>query len=91
MSALTPDEQVQRLLKYIAEIDFSSDGVTRILDLIIESDAWREFHTPNGNIIRHTAFGDFVNEQAPRGIAPPRGIATLAQQLRSIAARLESA
>lgn len=65
-------ERVNLLQEYVASGADDLDMVTRLLGKVIESGAWREFTTPNGFLVRHRTFHDFVTADRWDGLGTSR-------------------
>lgn len=46
----------------------SLGNVPALLRTLLEEEAWREFTLPNGSVVTHERFPDFVSAQPPRGL-----------------------
>lgn len=68
MSLLSDDEKVQHLQQRWAEGALDLQAFERLLVEVIESGAWRSFHTPNGAPVQPPSFRHFVTEQPFRGL-----------------------
>lgn len=68
MSLLSDDEKVQHLQQRWAEGALDLQAVERLLGEVIESGAWRAFHTPNGVSVRPPDFRSFITAQPFQGL-----------------------
>jgi hypothetical protein len=60
MSLLSSDEKVQHLVERWTEGTLDIQAVEKLLIEVIETDAWKKFHTPNGIPVEPRTFRDFI-------------------------------
>ena len=92
MSALSNDEKVQLLIKQMGDSAYNLDEARGYLRMVIEKGSWKSFTTPNGNLVEHKRFADFVTDVPWRGLGSSvQDLLTLAGDDAGLKLRLASA
>lgn len=68
MSLLSDDEKVQHLQQRWAEGALDLQAVERLLVEVIDSGAWKSFHTPNGIPVQPANFREFITANPFHGL-----------------------
>jgi hypothetical protein len=68
MSLLSDDEKVQHLQQRWSEGALDLQAVERLLREVIESGAWKSFHTPNGVPVQPANFREFITADPFQGL-----------------------
>lgn len=78
MSLLSNDEKVHHLFQRWSEGSLDLKLVESLLIQVIDSGAWKSFHTPNGNPVTPLTFRDFIAAEPYQGLgATPEKVVAL--------------
>lgn len=69
MGALSRDGQVLGLIDGIQDAAFDTEKARDYLKFVLEGGAWRKYRTPNGVLVEHTDFAEFITRRRPFGLS----------------------